>query len=809
MTDVHFARFGAKNNAHSVLESSDPSMTTAAAALWHTDYPPQGDPARIGTITSGYPLGDVYVIQRTVADRTSSRTGMVATTAAFVPVSSIGTVALEPIFDQLETFESSLDGTRPASAFVPSAVHEHAPAAIDVIAQLSRFGRALYSGEGFTDIVGCLWRHLGDTDRVRFVFGTAFHPETISLNLDVAAPLVALSTPAGTLSRWQTWVPQTVVNGGPLGRAALGDHAAATALAADMIGDSMSIDRWPPIVDAQELLQRLTDLSHEELRSLAQLLGMLAPAATKGTRAKVELLSRLAERTPSAGFDDIRGLRGVPWSAMPPPWSLTKFIDIWCNSMLADAEREHELISGIAEISGETADDDEFSQILANRLTSALDVNAAEFTDRICAVAKGADGLQSLAWITSKVPRPAVDGALSTVSPTPTWLPEFAKRKGLPLSHAASVDLTDPVEAWAAHVGVRYRTNTADQLLADRMSDENLIGAALEVDDDRLADRAAQLVASRPSLLSHPDIGDVRVRAIWEAIIASGGDPWTIVSPTEAVNPILELVLSAEPVGELIVESLANSSAADIGFFGDRAAIWDVLQPRPREAMLAATAHGVGRRLVAGDQIPEQQLADAILKHEVLGSIARDDADQAVLLLERLPDATAQHVVTVVDRATFDTRGSKRLGAVIRERRWKRAAEHVADKASSRPDLLAAAQEVQVLFSLVERLRRFAGVSHAIKVIPTGDEWHDALYDLVCRLVPSGPTAEGIWERAGGQAADIPEAPTPRRQWGLALEAVQTGRSGSPSLHALIDVLHADYPNNADLNALRSTLPEN
>lgn len=808
MTDVHFARFGAKNNAHSVLESSDPSMTAAAAALWHTDFPPQGDPTKIGTIVSGYTLGAVYVVQRTVADTTSSRIGMVATAAAFVPIGSIGSVALEPIFDQLEKFESGLDGTRPASAFIASAVHEHAPAAIDVIAQLSRFRRALYSGEGFADIVGCVWRHLDHDDRVRFVFGTAFHPETISLSVDVSESLVALSTPAETMSRWQTWLPETSVNDRTLGRAAMGDHPDATALAADLIGESLSVDRWPHIVDAQALLQRLADLSHEELRSLAQLLGMLAPAATNGARAKVELLGCLAERTQDAGFEDIRGLRGVPWSAMPPPWSLSRFIDIWCSSVLADSERRPELVSGIAEISDGTAGDDDFSQILADRIASAFDVKSAEFSDRVCAVAKSAAGPQSLAWISSRSSRPAVDAALCTVSPTPSWLPGFAKRNGMPRSHAVSVDLSDPVEAWASHVGVRHRTDAADQLLADRMSNEDVIRAALGFDDDRLTGRAAQLVADRPSLLTHPDVRDARVRSIWEAIIGSGRDPWAIVSPADAVHPILELLVAAEPVSELIVDSLANSSASDIGSFGDRATVWDMLRPAPREAMLAATAHGVGRRLAQGDPIPEQPLADAILEHEVIGSIARDDAGQAVLLLERLPGASAQHAVTVADRARFDTHRSTRLGAVIRERRWKRAAEHVADEASSRPDLLAAAQEVQVLFSFVERLRRFAGVSHAIKVIPTGSEWHDALHDLVCQLVPSGPTVDGIWERAGGQVADIPEAPTPRRRWGLALEAIQTGRSGSPSLPALIDVLHADYPNNADLNALRSTLPE-
>jgi len=112
------------------------------------------------------------------------------------------------------------------------------------------------------------------------------------------------------------------------------------------------------------------------------------------------------------------------------------------------------------------------------------------------------------------------------------------------------------------------------------------------------------------------------------------------------------------------------------------------------------------------------------------------------------------------------------------------------------------------LFGIVERLRRLFGFSDGVRDLATVDELRDALHETAAIIYPEGPTDDALWERAGGQNADLPVAPTSRLRWGLALHAVMRGQRGAPRLDALLEAMMADYPNNDDLRVLAKGLQE-
>ena len=81
---------------------------------------------------------------------------------------------------------------------------------------------------------------------------------------------------------------------------------------------------------------------------------------------------------------------------------------------------------------------------------------------------------------------------------------------------------------------------------------------------------------------------------------------------------------------------------------------------------------------------------------------------------------------------------------------------------------------------------------------PTRTELSHGLLDVATTLYPTGPHCGGLWERSGGNTADIPTLGTGRDQWTQAIRAITKGSTGAPSAKKLLDDLAAmDWP--ADL----------
>ncbi len=51
----------------------------------------------------------------------------------------------------------------------------------------------------------------------------------------------------------------------------------------------------------------------------------------------------------------------------------------------------------------------------------------------------------------------------------------------------------------------------------------------------------------------------------------------------------------------------------------------------------------------------------------------------------------------------------------------------------------------------------------------------------------------GLWERSGGNPADIPTTGTGRDQWTRAIRAIAKGATGAPSTRDLLDTMIGDY----------------
>ena len=808
MTKIHLARFGERAGEHALLAHSGADRDLLTEAQFRSDVPPQGDTDAIGVFVTGYRLDAHYIVQRTKPDSGATRPGMVATTSLILPVAVLGAISLDAAFDYLRG-EPDAEHAVDAALFHDRGQHEHPPGAAALASALLAARRAIWpGGDGISAAVACLWRHLPEEERHRLTFGAAFHPAAINIPVG-HTELVTLSVPAAAGSRWPDWPvidPGQPAAADPVRDAFFGsDDGAARRVGADLLGRDVSFDEWRHLVTISQLERNLDTLDHERVRSLLQLVGLVAPVPTAGARVKARALDRLADLTAGAGFDDIRGLRGIPWTALPAV-AIRDLLLPWASAAVGTDTRMADVADAITEVTTGTVDTyrDELHAALRDALAAAEPQSwrgVAEVTLRL--------GAKAVDWLVDAAPKPAlVDTALAAAASPPTWLAPLARKRRLPATHAASVDVAEPVAAWRAHIGLRRRPAAADAALAGRVGAVGTVAAALALDDTSLTSLAADLVATTPALLPPPiDVADRRTRALWSEAVTRGADPWAAISATHARTGLLDAVLEGDAAG-VLVDALSRTAAADISGYPRRADVWNKLSSAPRARMLSATANALGRRLRPGDPTVEPELAEAILDPDLLGAIAHDDPAQAVHLLDALPASKAEHAVVIAQRGRFDPPAAAAFGDLVVARRWKRAAESITDLAAMRPDLKTVASRVAVLFSALERLRRWAGISDGVRGVVTRGELRDALCDLVASLYTGGPSDRSIWERAGGHAADCPDGVTARHRWGLALAAIEDQRSGAPALRELLQVMIDEYPNNGDLQRLADAMTE-
>lgn len=810
MTQFHLARFGNKSGAHDVLGHSGVDNSILTAIVWRTDAPALSEGLGLEPFVSAYRLGDTFIVTSTSADHSAGRAGMVVTTAAVVPVAAAESLDLYALWNTLSesiAVESPLDATDFLLDTVEPDTHIHPPGARAAASALIAHSRVIWAGPGFEDAVACMWAHLRPRDRTRLVVGAAAHPDRISLPTEPES-LQFIKTAASALPRWADWSTASDSSAevaDPVRDAMFGDDAGLADRFADRLGlGHVEFATWRHLATAATLFARLPTLDHEETRSLLQLLGLIQPEPAHGTELKGAVLEHLSNLTSTASFVDIRGLRGLPWHAYGSGVRRQLF-NTWATSTVPDVSSAAEVVAAARALQSEASDP--FLTELESAISTAIDDSHLECL--VGAILTAPDGEGALSWFVNVRTAQAIDNAISSNvvsgTPVPTWMRTSAQALRLPIAHALSVPVNDPVAAWKDHLALRNRQVAAEDILAARTGEAGVVAAAVALDDSKLLDRAAQLTVADPSLLGDGDITDVSFRTLWFATTRAGGDPWASVRPTDAVVPLLDLLVAGDHVEPKVLESLSQTTSADIATYPSRASVWSKLPPTAVTGFKEATAQTIARSFKPGDTPIEQPLVATVLSPPLLASVSRESATQALALLSSVTTATASNAITVIENGNFTPTEETTLGHLVRTRNWRSAAERIITLSAGRSDLTRAAAAVDSMFGFFDRLTRY--ISSGSQVVPkvSKSELQDALTDVAAQLYKQGPLTAAVWERAGGNEADLVTGKTGRLTWGRALQDVLAGRKGAPSLQDLLATMLEDYPTNQQLLALKRT----
>ena len=799
------AKFGNVNGSHQLQKHSGIPNEVLRAIQWHTDLP-SGPPEAWQPFHAGFPVADNYVVRYTRPDPTAERAGMVSTTVV-VAGTDIYRHSLRELLDH-SVRESEFEPLQVST--LPSAKLDAPAGLAGVIDALAASGKVVWLGQaGFSEMVAALWDALAPSDRRRLVFGLVWHPGAIPYPIDSASQqLMVFTAPTELRQRFDEW---SIVNpleppvAGRTASAALRLESGRVSSLASRLGiEHPTLIEWTRLGEAAELWAELDDLTDERLRGFTHLLAALAPDPEHGADLKAAVVVRISEVTTAAGFAHVRGLRTFPRQAYPSALALPQLLSRWAMRVISDSGAIEDLATAVDAAS--QVPGDAWSHTLATALMDSAGRDPASTRARLTDLVDR-DRQETFGWFSDICPAEAeTDLHLSTWAAsrqTPEWLPEMALQHGWAMTHAVCCSTTDPIGAWRRHAQIAGRSARSDDALASRVGPLGTVRATLALTDPVLLRVAGLLVAHDPALLDPARVADPPWRAVWISAIDAGADPWSVVPAAEAVPQLLDVLMEGGSVSDRLLDAAADSEGADLSGHQSRASVWGHLPSGIRDRFLDRTARALALSTTNELASLEPDLIVAILRPANLEAVAQFKVDRVIDVLEQLDNhVTSEAVLAVTKGAKLPPECSSRLGHLMVSRGLKPAAKKLAKRARNRPDLVPAATAASGLLSIGDRL---TFMLRADRVDPTADDVQHLARELTVELYSDGPMDRNLWARSGGDPADLPDAPTARARWDLALEAITARARWAPTLSAVLDVMMEDY-DREELRQLRGLL---
>lgn len=808
--DIHAARFGNRSGAHDVLLHTGAPQGLVDGIKWYTDRPGTRWDDSTDRVYAAYSSQGYYAVQVTVLDDLAPRSGMVATTVLLIPHRLVGMVDLGRAFKILdELAETSTLHAIPSTSLEFVGACPHAPGAAALADVIAATGEAVWVGPGYTEAFACLWRHLGDDDRLQFAFTATDHPELVALPRDhhgwrILVTPDPLPGPFADVST--VGVTSNAESAGPSSAMLEPDRHPASLLASKLSLTRPTLRQWHLLLALRQELDEIQTGRSDHVVAALSLLGALAPDPAVGVDLKREVIAQLQGLLSEQPYTTVRSLRTVPWEALPTPASRKMMVANWVKqcaarqdtTALADAlqdlqRRERSWYPELrTEIVSRAAIDRQLAAAIIATLSLRSDGRAA--TAMMLSQAHVGDPVDFDVELSD-----ALRQELSPGSGAAPWIVKEAVSKGWATTHAVVVDTSDEVAAWRVHLSVA--TDTSAEVLASRTAAASTVAAAVEFGHPVLMKHAGRLAAADPGLLNPARPAERNYRRVWAAAVHCGMEVTACYPADQAAPPLVDAWLNGDEVDEVLLGGVLDDAGVILAAHPSRPTLWTRTGTPIVERLRAATAANAARRMRLGDPQPEPELANRILATATLRALARELPAQAVTVLEALGGiARDRHGESV---ATYATRlapeAARRLGALARTRGWQRTAKQMVT--SGRADMQPGVPEAVDALGFFDRLFLARRTGGGVIPEPSAEETASALVAELSDIYPAGPTTE-LWERAGGQAAELPRASTGRSAWNAALREIRVGSGGAPSLKRLLEEALRDHPRNTRLSIL-------
>ena len=815
---IEQALYGDERGGHSLLASSgDPE--TSNGIIHRLDLP-DSVPAGIewSPFVRGFPYGNRYVLSRTFHDPNASRNGMVFSHAILAHLDDIvETPNLRPLLSLLTTS----DRQRPTPTTVEV---DHAPilggrtedlveTAETLVAAVKlpvvRLGRT-----GFEELIVALWTNLSPEIRQGFAFRLSLDPRDL-----VETPIPAMvCTPQAMAARWSNY---PVVRSAPRRESVslAGAVLSAESKAAAFLKFMQQLGVRPASFSDLRLLERAYHLDVGDATlgrrvGSMRLIEKLSPKLNAGKDAKDTRVRQLCDLLEGTEAEDVRLLRNIRFTAFPLPERIWRALGNWVAENDFSQDQDVALLSILEDATSGAAAVSEWRAAVLAGLKEAARSPQSSFprafwrwlrirSDVVMSIFKyvpaEVEVEQRLVSTTPLTLDKAVAEGVATDALSRGWL----RLHGAVLSASCST-----LDAVRQQVAVDTDPTFFDglRLALRRANPPEVVECALEIEDPRIPLVAAETVAEHPKVLEGVEITVTRAQTIWREALAIDPESWKgPANPPAAFHSILDRLLDGDETDSVLIERLSSTPVADLGTYQRRSEIWSRLGGVARQNLLAATASGWIRESTGAGVpfMPDDDLETAILEGGELGhtldALIPDHVGTAIRMVASLDGYNEQQFLrvmkTVMSRtAVLAPANAETIGRTVMAHRWEDAAALlVLQFKSGRTDVRLSLRECYDLLGFWDR------IALALRPISEQEKWQ-GFHGLAVEIYPSGPDENGLWERAGGDDADLSTKEDGRTRWRKALRNIRNGRG--PTLPALLIEMKKDFPNNERISRL-------
>ena len=809
---IEQALYGECRGGHSLLVSSgDDSVSTGI--VQRLDLPDTAPPGvEWSPFLRGFPYEDRYVLSRTFHDTGASRGGMVFSHALLVPLDEIGETAdLGPLVKLLATS----DRKRPDATTVQLVRTEpRVPQATDLVETAEALGAkgklpvVRLDHVGYDDLVVALWAHLLPEIRRGFAFRLSFDPRDL-----VETPRPALvCTPRGMAARWSEYpVIRSAARREPgsLAGAILSGHGKAAPLIEFM--QEMGV-RTATFLDLRLVEQAYCfdtgEPTLERRVGVMRLIEKLSPNSDAGEGGKDLLVRRLRDVLSAARAEEILRLRNLQLSAFPSPMRVWKALEKWVAENSYAQDQDVEMLSVFEDATTSDAAVQEWRTAVLDGLAVATGSPRSFFPRAFWRWLEIRPEI--VAAVFRHVPvESGVEKRLASATPcnlnvaAAETLEALALSRGWLRLHGAVLSAScSTLDAARRQVAVDTDPSFVEGLQSAlrRAKPVELVECALEIEDARMPQLAGEAAAKDPRLLGEVDLTAIKAQAIWRDALTVDPESWRgPVDPAVAFRSILDRLLDGGETDLSLIERLSDTPVADLGTYPRRPEIWSRIGDVARHNLLATTAKGWLRRVasVGVPFVPEYDLQTAILDddelEQTLDALIPNRVGTAVRIVTALGQYDQQQFLRLLRKSTLRTTSlaipdAEGIGRLVLERRWEDVAvELVGQYRAGRRDLNPALRACYDMLDWWERF--FLGLVS----VSEREKW-EVFQELAVELYPGGPDEDGLWERAGGDDADLSTRGDGRTRWRKAVRNVRNGKGPTPS--ALLAAMMKDFPNN-------------
>jgi hypothetical protein len=842
---IHQAYFGAVNGiSHGQLASSLTDADLRAFLVAFTDRP--------GMLPAGIVLppylaaavhGNYYLVSRTWPDTAVARAGMVFTHVLLLPLSLAREVTdlaailrllvprppaladrpalLTPLTLELTTGD---EPTRVQSSDVPTDWLLVAQRLVERAVGTSIF--VIGEANDFEQLLVSLWRGLPSLLRTSLTWSIRFTPpggqEASPLLVSVPPELatkwrgkdVVLLDPA-TMQSPVTALEQLLFGGEQ--QLAFREFIADLQLRVDSFN---SLKRCQQAYELTQKLQQNT-VSTDELLLLVRVLNSLQPDPEKAIAVKVLAVEALAQALTSEVNTQILSLRNLP---------ITAFSTGETQISQAVSQSVRRLVTTSAAGSAQTGLLEQLAETDPSRIQLWWQRAAEQaFTQ---ALASGTTTEATVVWLGLTHSTATRAYTLQVIPQTFDWqqlLQLTIPNQLLPGTAEPMIDFSIDRTWWdlaAAVVAVAYapaealvrqlkaerplglKTSPRLDKLAAKVSDNELVALAINESNSQLQELAGARCEHNLNLLALLDVRQQAWRSIWSASLRyTKSITAGLIKPAETIRAFLAEVASGQATEREPLELLALSPFANVLDLPERAQLWGQLPEKLRPLFLNATLDALVEAILTPGWTGT---VEAILREAAQGRtfntrfLYQQRSNPAALLivdrvLQNLQDDYLRDYLT--NLPALDSITATQIGKLIATRRWQQSADALFARAKVNSDFRPALQECADLFSLWNKLLHPALFNHQTA---NRDAWR-ALEQLMKQLFDKGPGESGIWRRAGGDPAELPNAPSPAAQWEATIHWLRQGGGGGVTASSLVQTALRQYQH-PGLQALASSL---